>query len=134
MVINDQCTNEVVIRNESIKRKRDKLKRTRKRIFTHSFKHRRRSIITQKPLPLYPYQDTPNDLYSNSFEELCGWLFSILHTGFVVSMQDIAEQYENILTRRQEKFTSNMLRTSSLRYRITDKFGDIIHFEKLKVL
>ncbi|CAF4125635.1 unnamed protein product, partial [Rotaria sordida] len=132
MVINDQCTNEVVIRNESIKRKRDKLKRTRKRIFTHSFKHRRRSIITQKPLPLYPYQDTPNDLYSNSFEELCGWLFSILHTGFVVSMQDIAEQYENILTRRQEKFTSNMLRTSSLRYRITDKFGDIIHFEKLR--
>ncbi|CAF0890234.1 unnamed protein product [Rotaria sordida] len=73
MVINGQCTNEVVIRNESIKRKRDKLKRTRKRIFTHSFKHRRRSIITQKPLPLYPDQDTPNDFYSNSFEELW-WL------------------------------------------------------------
>ncbi|CAF3867898.1 unnamed protein product [Rotaria sordida] len=59
MVINDQCTNEVVIRNESIKRKRDKLKRTRKRTYNSS--------IQQVKIKSNKFGLTPSSIQNNSF-------------------------------------------------------------------
>ncbi|CAF4082988.1 unnamed protein product, partial [Rotaria sordida] len=59
MVINGQCTNEVVIRNESIKRKRDKLKRTRKRTYNSS--------IQQVKIKSNKFGLTPSSIQNNSF-------------------------------------------------------------------
>ena len=61
------------------------------KIPTHSFKTRFQSKITRQLLSLYPEQVESNDFYSNSFEELCTWLLSILQVRYVVSMQDVTE-------------------------------------------
>ena len=49
----------------------------------------------------------------------------------LVSLVDIAAQYETISKRRKETITKNILRTTSIRSRLKNRFDDSLHFEKL---
>ncbi|CAF3810316.1 unnamed protein product, partial [Rotaria magnacalcarata] len=130
----DEYSDEIIIPNGFKRKARNSPKRIRRKINTDLFKRRLRRIIKRKPLPLYHEYSVTNGSYSNSFEELCVWLLSVLHDGFVVALKDIAKQYEDILNRHQEKITLHMLRTTSIRDRLMNKFGDRLCFDKLSNL
>ena len=51
--------------------------------------------------------------------------------GQIVSLNDIASEYENILNKQQEKVTKDILRAASIRHRLETRFGDTLRFEKL---
>ncbi|CAF4962937.1 unnamed protein product, partial [Rotaria socialis] len=127
----DEYSDEIIIPNGFKRKARNSPKRTRRKINTNLFKRRLRRITKRKPLPLYHEYSVTNRSYSNSFEELYVWLLSVLHDGFVVALKDIAKQYEDILNRHQEKITLHMLRTTSIRDRLMNKFGDRLYFDKL---
>ncbi|CAF3347405.1 unnamed protein product [Rotaria sp. Silwood2] len=107
-------------------------KRSRKsRYFTRSLKRSNRSRCRNTSAPPRPTKDESCRLYSNGFDELCGWVLAILYSGSLISLIDVAAQYEKIMKCRKEQFTMHMLRTTCIRDRLKNKFGDSLHFEKI---
>ena len=75
--------------------------------------------------------DAASRLFANGFDELCEWLFSLLESGSVVPMVEVAAEYERILHRRHETCTESMLRTTFLRNRLESRYENMLHFDKL---
>ncbi|CAF4064432.1 unnamed protein product [Rotaria sp. Silwood2] len=131
MDINDDNLCEIIIERKYIKKVRCRSKRIHAQNSTRSKYHFRRSKSRSQTAAPFPDASETNCLYSNGFDELCAWLLSIVRTGSLVSMGDIAEEYKLILNRRQERITNGMLRTTSIRSRLINKLGNILHFEKI---
>lgn len=69
-------------------------------------------------------------LFGTAFDELCAWIFNLLHDGFILPMTEISIEYKIILNRRKENCTESMIRTSNIRSRLETKYGSTLHFEK----
>jgi hypothetical protein len=72
-----------------------------------------------------------SSLYEDGFSELCGWLESYLHDGFLISLVMVKEKYQEILQSRNQSITEGMVRTKSIRDRLQTKFQTRILFTKL---
>ena len=67
----------------------------------------------------------------NGLDELCGWLLNVLEVGSLVTMVEIAIEYEHILKWRRENCTESMLRRTYIRDRLGARYGTVLHFEKM---
>ncbi|CAF1257826.1 unnamed protein product, partial [Didymodactylos carnosus] len=77
------------------------------------------------PLLLDDTQTT--QLYSDPFEELCGWLLSLLETGILIPMVEVKNTYITILQRWKRQITQTTVRQSRIRARLKTTYGDRLH-------
>ncbi|CAF0992644.1 unnamed protein product, partial [Didymodactylos carnosus] len=72
-----------------------------------------------------------SSLYPDGFEEMCGWLEDTLRTGALISLTKIQEIFQHLSQHRNEPLSQSTLRTTSIRERLNQRYGDKLHFTKL---
>ncbi|CAF1392249.1 unnamed protein product, partial [Didymodactylos carnosus] len=80
----------------------------------------------------YPMDDQQkSSLYSNAFDELCGWLEDRIQTDVLIPLTTMQNKYHHLLQQRNEQLTEAIVRTSAIRGRLESKYGDRLFFTQL---